>query len=378
MKWWPWQKVVGLILAIVVFIGFPYAMSRAIIVAVAFVCIYCRKSPPEVFASEAHVFPYALGGTTVSRDTVCGQCNGQVNREVEDRAVTDFRWFQSMFGIAGRRGGVPGVRATATVDGQESPVVLGPDGLPVGPLVRESTEEGRRSVVVYGRHEIIPSIADKIAAEHPGINWQTSNFDVPFEVVTELPSPDAPHTRRLAAKIAFERFAQLRTSTIARDSEFDDIREFILTGVEAYPICGLTADPRLLNRAFDLPVPNHAVLLVAHPRDRVLGAFVILFGVFFFWVLLSRRYNALGPMDEILTEYPQAREAERPLLRAQEGSLRVPWNEFVTPWANQRDKVLDEVITAASTRLQAAIKNAAGPDSPDQSQPKCEQQQPRR
>jgi HNH endonuclease len=332
----------------------------------AFVCIYCLRDSPDVLASEAHVFPYALGGTTSSRDTVCADCNGKVNREVEDAALSSFRWFQSMFGIAGRRGGVPGVRGTATVEGHEGAVVLGPDGLPIGPLVRvESNEEGRRSVVVYGRHDIIDPIADQIAAKHPSTTWTKSKFDVPFEVVLELPSPDDARIRRLAGKVAFERFAQLRTSTVARDSEFDGIRSFILSGVEDEPTCGLTADPRLLTSSLNIPVPAHAVVLVAHPLDRVLGSFVIFFGVLLYWVILSRRYTSLGAMDEILIEWTQNREAERPLLRQGTGSIRIPWHEFITPWVNNRDAVLRDVITIASSRLQAAIQNAAPPPPPD-------------
>ena len=31
------------------------------------------------------------------------------------------------------------------------------------------------------------------------------------------------------------------------------------------------------------------------------------FGLYLFWIILSRRYRALGPQDDLLTERPQVR-----------------------------------------------------------------------
>jgi hypothetical protein len=55
------------------------------------------------------------------------------------------------------------------------------------------------------------------------------------------------------------------------DSEFAAVRDFILTGVEAQPCCGITTDPLLLNGSFDLPVPVHTVALIFHQADPILG-----------------------------------------------------------------------------------------------------------
>jgi HNH endonuclease len=80
-----------------------------------FARIYCKDGPPSVAASEAHIFPYALDGSTSASDTVCGDCNGRVNREVEERALPSFRVLQSLLGITGRRGKVPGIPLAAAI-----------------------------------------------------------------------------------------------------------------------------------------------------------------------------------------------------------------------------------------------------------------------
>src|SRR5206468_11256720 len=99
-------------------------------------------------------------------------------------------------------------------------------------------------------------------------------------------------------------------------SEFDAVRDFILTGVEPQPCCGITADLRLLNGSLNFPVPAHVVLIVFHEADRFLGGFVMFFGLFLYWVILSRRYRALASMDDLLIEWPHTRETQRPLLRS--------------------------------------------------------------
>lgn len=111
--------------------------------------------------------------------------------------------------------------------------------------------------------------------------------------------------------------------------DLDGVRDFISIGVEAEPCCGITADPLLLDGSFNLPVPVHAVALVFHEADPILGGFVMFFGLYLFWVILSRRYRALGSQDDLLTEWPQVREARRHLLRSGLGTIRVPWANYI-------------------------------------------------
>src|SRR2546429_9332066 len=70
-------------------------------------CIYCKRSYPEVRPSEAHIFPYGLGGTESSDENVCDECNGRDNREVETAALNHFRIFRCLLGIEGLQGADP-------------------------------------------------------------------------------------------------------------------------------------------------------------------------------------------------------------------------------------------------------------------------------
>jgi hypothetical protein len=318
------------------------------------ICIYCKKSPPDLVPSEAHIFPAALGGTESSEEIVCVECNGRINREVETPTLPSFAVFRSLFGIAGRRG-VPSVPGVAISEGQETPVSLGPGGLPKGPIIRVETDgQGKKSYVVYGNDEMIDAFKQKLAAHRPEVAWQEARFQVAVELVADGFGADERLIRRLAAKVVFERFAQLR-GVIAADRDFDVIRDFILTGTESEPCCGITADPRLLGGSLNFPVPVHAVVIVIHVVDRIAGGFVVFFGLFLYWVILSRHYRALGSVDDLLLEYPQHRLTQRPLLRSGLGSVRVPWSQLVAEYTSDPRGVSRAAINAARLKFQAAV-----------------------
>jgi hypothetical protein len=323
------------------------------------VCIYCKRSYPDVKPSEAHIFSYALGGTESSDEIVCEECNGRVNRDVETGALDHFRIFRSLLGIEGRRGGVPGVPATMRVEGREIPTVLGPGLTPTTPLYDvQENEQGKKSYFAYGPDEALQAFTEAIARKRPGVNWKTTNYNVEIEAVADGPQLDNPILRRLAAKVAFERYAQLRSAALAAGWEFDGVRDFILTGVEAEPCCGITADPLLLNGSFNLPIPVHAVALVFHEADQIVGGFVMFFGLYLFWVILSRRYRALGSTDDLLTEWPQVRQTERPLLRSGLGAIRVPWAKYIDEFTRDQLATIRAANHASGVKFKAVIDAA--------------------
>jgi len=323
-----------------------------------FVCIYCKRPYPEVEPSVAHIFPYALGGTETSDEIVCERCNGRVNQDVETTALDQFRLFRSLLGIEGRRGGVPGVPAVIRVEGRETPTVLGPGLTPTPVFHVETDEQGKKVYFAYGPDETLKEFTDAIARKRPGVNWAQSKYNVSVETMADAPAIEDPILRRLAAKVAFERFAQLRSTSIATDSEFDSIRDFILTGIEAQPCSRITADPHLLERSFNFPVPTHAVAIVFHTAGPILGGFVVFFGLYLFWVVLSRRYQALGSMDDLLVEWPQIRQAERPLMRSGLGSIRVPWAKYISEYTTDPFAVIRAANQSSALKFQAAL-NAA-------------------
>jgi hypothetical protein len=321
-----------------------------------FICIYCKKSTPDVEPSEAHVFPNSLGGTESTTDTVCSECNGRINREVETPVAPYFSVFRNLYGVEGRRG-MPGVKATARVEGREASVTLGPGGAPRSPIVHPTkSPDGTKAFFVYGTSEMRQEKIASIAKSDPDIKWETADYEVSVELVIDGPPLGNP-LRRLAAKVALERFAQIRGAAIAADSDFDVIREFILTGVEQQPCCGVTADPVLWKKSSFGPVrpPAHAVVIVFHQADPVVGGFVIFFGMFLYWVILSRRYQALGSVDDLLIEWPHIRASTRPLLRSGLGSIRVPWSRYVNEYASDPAGAMQAALKVAQARFQQTL-----------------------
>jgi hypothetical protein len=320
------------------------------------VCIYCKRLFPEARSSVAHIFPDALGGTLTSDDIVCSDCNGRVNQDVEMAALDQFRLFRSLLGIEGRRG-IPGVPGTVTVEGHTIPTVLGPGLAPSTPLVHvEKNDQGKKTYFAYGPDDVRDAFVAAVAKKRPDVNWKTSRYNVEMEIIADGPALEDPILRRLAAKVAFERLAQLRGGSIAADPEFDNVRDFILNGVEALPCCGITADPLLLEKSFNFPVPVHAVVIVFHEADPVLGGFVMFFGLYLFWVILSRRYRALGSVDDLLIEWPLVREAERPLLRSGLGKIRVPWPNYINEYRRDPLAAVRAANQASRAKFKAAIE----------------------
>jgi hypothetical protein len=324
-----------------------------------FHCIYCKKSLPDVEPSEAHIFPDALGGTESTEDTVCRVCNGRINSDVEIPVVPFFSVFRSLHGVEGRRG-MPGVPTMVRVEGHEASATLGPDGRPKGPIVRaETNSEGKKVFFVYGTDEMMREVVASIAKSHPDIKWSTEKYEVPIELVIDGPPLGDP-LRRLAAKVASERLAQIRGAVIAVASEFDNIREFIPTGTEEQPCCGVTGDLVLWNRSSfgTIPVPAHAVVVVFHRADPIVGAFVMFFGIFLYWVILSRRYQALGSVDDLLVEWPHVRETTRPLLRSSVGAIRVPWSRYISEYTRDPRGAVEGALQIAQQRFQKAVDAA--------------------
>jgi hypothetical protein len=310
-----------------------------------------------VAGSEAHIFPDALGGKTSVRDTVCVQCNGRINREIEMPALRTFNFFRSILGIRGRRNDIIRVRATVKVAGQEVETFLNEVGQP-DIIIHVGTDGAKKTYSLFGPADNVEAKRREIAQKYPDLKWEERDLlsAAPPESLVEFEVDLAGlHLRRLAAKIAFERFAQLRGATFVSDKEFDTIRKFVLSGNERELCCGVLSDSRLLEGSLNFPVPDHAIVVIAHPYDRILGAFVVLYGIFYWWVLLSTEYTALGPTDDLLLEHPQKKTALSPQLRAKIGSVRVPWHEMVNAYREDRRGIVRSAMVHAVKKFQAAV-----------------------
>jgi HNH endonuclease len=321
-----------------------------------FSCIYCLKSEPAVHPSEAHIFPNAMGGVSSSFETVCKECNNEINRSFEQEEVDKFSFFQSVWGIKNRRGKVKGVKATVEYEGKQFEVSLNERGLPKTPLIIVNEDaQGKKFYDILGPASLVEKKQKEIEMRIPTIEWREKDLRSipPPESVIEIASDlKRISLRRLAAKVAYERWGQLRNSVLLNDKQFEKLRAFVLTGKEVNPCCGIIADRKILEGMLNFPAGYHGVFIFASPNSRILGSFVSFYGLFYFWVILSTEFQAFSVIDEALLEDPQSQTTLEPLLRAKPGNLLIHWNRIANPYVSEPDKTAFLALKYAHERFQ--------------------------
>jgi len=321
----------------------------------AFKCIYCLRSEPDVRPSKAHIFPSFIGGVTTASDTVCAQCNTTIGRAMEAPSVRTFAFFNLVFGIKGRRKRIKGVPAVVRVEGRKTHVTLGEKGQLVHPIVFAPLEDAAdKTWRVMGPSALVAQKREEINRKHPNVSWkdEVGGAEPIAEISFDVDLAGSA-LRRLAAKVAFERWAQC-VGQLVTDPEYKAIRSFVLHGAPMVSVVGILDDSYLLEK-MAIPVPCHAVAIIQHPKSRVLGAFVTFYGLFTFWVLLSSRYTALGAWDRLLLEHPQTGEAEEPRLRGQPTDIVVEWQRLVAGYEGSPD----DAQAHANRRAKISLTEAA-------------------
>lgn len=319
----------------------------------SFRCIYCRSQTDGAFA-EAHIFPDAIGGTASSVTTVCSGCNINVNQGIEQRALPAFAVFLSLWGIQSRRGKIPRVPAATAIEGHDVSTALDEHGRPTGAIVKKITHaDGRLEYLIFGTPEAVEVKRSEMSKKNPGLRWEEPH-DTSLLATVELPKPADRTIRRLAAKVALEYFASIRGSEAVVGADFQPVCDFILEDRDTTPCVAVVSNEKWLFGPMNYPVPSHAAHVLGHPADRVLGSFVTFFGLYSYAVVLSRDYPVVGAIDELLFEYPDARESHRPALRLS-GHPRIPWLEIMTAYdadPGSRSAVAERV---AQRKLAAAL-----------------------
>lgn len=330
-----------------------------------FSCIYCLKNEPDVIPSEAHIFSDAMGGVTSTTDTVCKECNHKINQGFEQEEVSQFSFFQSIWGIKSRRGKIKGVPAAVEYEGKRFKISLDDRGLPKTPLIfLKRDKSGKKHFSIIGPAPLVDKKQKEIEAKDPSITWEEKDLSgvPPPESVIKIASDIARKSlRRLAAKVAYERWGQLRGAIVLTDGKYDNIRDFIINGTESSVLCGILSDLRLLNGMLNFSVGHHGVIIIAHPRSRVLGAFVTFYSLFYYWVILATNYQAIAPIDEALIEDPQNQQSYVPLLRSNTGNLLVHWREIVNPFLSDRENAANSLMKYATIKFQKAADEGYAP-----------------
>jgi hypothetical protein len=310
-----------------------------------FCCVHCGGVAPDVVPSLAHLFPDALGGVTCVDDTVCLKCNAITNRAFEQSATERLSYFRSTWGVTGRRG-APRVDARISIGDWSAPLRLNEIGDPTfAGVSKDAQSHGRAIYRIAGPEDLAHKKMAEIDRKVPGITWRTE--EIPFRITVPVENdPGVLDLRRLAAKIAVERLADLRGPEFVRGAEFDQVRRFVLEGTEARPVVVPVFDSAWMHgeAALSFPIPHHAVALFCQRAEASLGAFVALFGLYHYWVVVADRYPAVADWDDLLEENPQTREVRHPSLRAGVGGLRIPWRGWVEAWTSSPDRVRTSVM----------------------------------
>lgn len=292
-----------------------------------FICIYCKKSTPEVEPTLSHVIPDFLGGALELKDAVCKTCNNKINGDVEEPIKKPFAYLRSGLDLQGRRRRDIKVPAKVKILGVELETNLNSD-IRIPPFEYQKSN-GERGLVIVGENEYVENEKKKIDSNqrkkwaweelegtpHPEIFIEV----LPFNVLLSNKG------QRLAAKIAFERFCQLRSPSSLLESCYDQIREFIFADNAQSIFSNLFFDDKVMNRNFNIPFPWHGIFLMQ--REYKLISIVTLFGLFYFLVILTTRTQIVANWEECILSDSQSKKEIVPILR---GSLHptVPNSAF--------------------------------------------------
>lgn len=299
-----------------------------------FTCIYCFKKEPVAVPSKAHIFPYAMGGISESQNRVCEECNIKTNKGFESDEIQKFSFFNSIWGIKNRRGKIKGVPATVEYEGQSFNISLNEKGIPKTPLIfKGNNGKEKKSYRIIGPEPVVKEKQQEIEAKNPSITWKEENLqgdqlpESKFEIASDI---GRKSLRRLAAKVAYERWGKLRDAQSLNDEQYSSVRDFISDGIESKVLCGVLNDLKLLNEVLDFSVGHNGAMIIAHPNSCVLGAFVSFYGLFYFWVVLSINSKVTAPFFDLLIENPKTRQIiARPAFRTR---IIIDWKSVVDPF----------------------------------------------
>ena len=231
--------------------------------------------------------------------------------------------------------------------------------MPKTPLVFcEKDSNGVSHYNIIGPPHLVEEKQKEIENKIQGIRWREKELNrgqLPESVIEIASDIRRPTLRRLATKVAFERWGQLRNSYILNDQQYDSIRNFVLNGDEPVIICGNLFDRNLLDSMLNFPTGLHAVVINAHPRSNILGAFVAFYSLFYFWVIISSSFKAIAPIDDPLIEDPQIQKDYKPIFRANIGNLLIHWDHIANPYLRDPQNVEVNAMRFAIEKLQSSV-----------------------
>lgn len=281
-------------------------------------CIYCPKPNEE---SEAHIFPEALGNGPSFPRGVCKKCNNALSK-IEQPVIKGLAPVRNFLQLIGKRGKRTAMEIEVDlVDKKQKLRVRHPRDLDSRLFAfRKIIEGGKAKIGFIGPKEKIEEAKRAYQAKHPKTVWEeitpAEMEQLAFTMDFDLAIFASAACLRMVAKIALEWWVWKRGASAVMNSDFDDIRDFILHGKEAaYPIVSILQDPRILKYFGFIPFGIHAVFCGIDPRSRNLVILIGIFSLVYFKVILTRKHPSFAKVETLGTVNPQTGKYYEPVIR---------------------------------------------------------------
>jgi hypothetical protein len=265
-------------------------------------CLFCPTEQKQL--TDEHVFPAALGGTLILKNTVCDACNHGFS-EFEQRLSCELAPIRFLLQIPDRRGNVPRVEATFKTESKEYRARLeGRGKLVMKPIVTEVVGETGKREFVYRFMSARQREKLEAEARQKGLELIEEGPGEPeigeVHCGGDFRYIGAPEGLRTAAKIAFIGLAYRAGGALAAGHSFENVRNYIRSGIGA-------AHARLfLNSAYLGAVEQgphqHSLTLAGRNDQHRVDAIVRLFGTLSYFVELSTSYGGADFFDTLVLD----------------------------------------------------------------------------
>lgn len=254
-------------------------------------CLFGLKEHIEL--TEEHVFPAALGGNLVIKNSACSVCNSNCS-SFEQPLAEELAPVRLLLKIPDRYGKTPQVEATAKTRDREYAARIKSDGsIQIRPIVTVINGKGGSKEIVY--QFMTDRQREKLQREAKEKGFQLleseagAGEEAEIHVSGDLRVIGSQEGLRTAAKIGYVGLAYYAGCGFAMGDAFNEVRQYIQAG-DCKPSARLFVHEGFLG-AVDMGPHQHAIILAGrHDKHRV-DAIVRLFGGLAYFVTLSAKYE---------------------------------------------------------------------------------------
>lgn len=249
-------------------------------------CVFCKVELTAANSAKEHIIPNAIGGRLKSSNLDCLKCNSEFGEDCDRALAKDMNPLANILGIERDRGEPQPIEGLM----QGKKVRLDAEGKPemAEPAHEVKTDGNTTKISVKARSmDEARRMIEGLARKHPinvdeamkAARLQQEYLPEPIEFMF---SHGGDATFRAVAKIAYL-FLRHKLPALAIDRETDLIES--IKGTRENRLVSFLPGDRIVE-----PVPGqvlHSIVIKSYPAERLLVAYVELFGVFTFVVLLS-------------------------------------------------------------------------------------------